>query len=104
MAARGLILRDNLGKTARWRLNPSATGSAPTSSAGLAGRKLEIVSMLMAGPLSTGQLADRMGISVGAVRRHLQDLGAAGAIAPTANKQSPHNTWVLVSPDELREG
>jgi ATP-dependent DNA helicase RecG len=100
MASRGLIIRDNLGKTARWRLNPSATGPAPTPRAGLIGRKLEIVSMLMAGPLSTSQLAGRMGISVGAVRRHLQDLAATGAIAPTANKQSPFNKWVLVSPDE----
>jgi predicted ArsR family transcriptional regulator len=67
------------------------------------GRKLEIVSILVAGPLSTAQIADRMRVSAGVVRHHLQDLEAAGAVAPTANKKSPLNKWVLVSPDERPE-
>jgi ATP-dependent DNA helicase RecG len=96
LATRGLAIRDNLGKSVKWRLNPTAATSEVTSSTVLTGRKLDIVTMLAAGPMSASVLAERLGVSPGAVRHHLQELEAAGTIAPTAVKKSPRNTWVLV--------
>jgi ATP-dependent DNA helicase RecG len=103
LAGRGLVIRDNLTKSVKWRLNQAIASTDSRPSSALMGRKLEIVSILMAGPLSTAQIADRMRVSAGAVRHHIQGLEAAGAIAPTANKKSPLNKWVLVSPDERPE-
>jgi len=100
LAARGLAIRDNLGRTALWRLNPTAAHATSTTRTPLTGRQRDVIVVLSSGPRSTAAIADQLGVTPGAIRHHLQDLAALGVVAPTVNKRSPLNKWVLVQPDD----
>ena len=95
LSSRKLLTRDNLGKTPQWRLNPLATQMAQPTASTQTGRKQEIIALLRNGPLSTSKIAELLGISTGAVRRHITELETTGIIVPTSKKKSPKNMWTL---------
>lgn len=66
----------------------------------LSQRKHELLSLLSLGPQAVAQLATATGLKPVTVRRHLQELEAAGLVAPTeTSRRSPKNSWQRKHPD-----
>jgi len=80
--------------------DPTASHATSTTRTPLTGRKRDVITVLSSGPRSTAQIAGQLGVTPGAIRHHLHDLATIGIVAPTGNKRSPLNTWVLVQPDD----
>ncbi|MDR1212829.1 MAG: MarR family transcriptional regulator [Propionibacteriaceae bacterium] len=81
-------------------LSPAA--AAPTqplsseAAQALSGRQRQILNLLGEGAQTTAQLAAATGVTVTTIRRQIQNLAAAGLVAPTeASKRSPNNAWRL---------
>ncbi|MDR1077458.1 MAG: putative DNA binding domain-containing protein [Propionibacteriaceae bacterium] len=81
-------------------LSPAA--AAPTqplsseAAQALSGRQRQILDLLGEGAQTTAQLAAATGVTVTTIRRQIQNLAAAGLVAPTeASKRSPNNAWRL---------